>query len=117
MLSIITVPLAGAVQVHQTDLSTGEKSPWSGSPGSLVAPRLTPVTVLVIPMITDPLANESFGGGGNARRFTTTVPLTEPHPSTAIWYVAPATLVKLTPPAVLPKPEATGMRSDTESPV
>src|SRR3954471_2329966 len=44
-----TRPLVGAVQVHQTDFPPA-LPPWFGSPASLVAPLLLPVTVMPGPL-------------------------------------------------------------------
>ena len=41
-VSIVTVPPAGAAQVHHSDAPPASPA-WSGSPGSLPAPALVPV--------------------------------------------------------------------------
>ena len=58
-VSIVTVPLVGAVQVHHT-LLPPVLPPWFGSPASLVAPTFVPLTVIEGPMIVVALANASL---------------------------------------------------------
>src|ERR1039458_7832630 len=60
MVSMVTVPLAGAGQVHQTEAPLGLPA-WAGSPVSEVAPRLDAKTRLV-PMMAMAPAKSSLAG-------------------------------------------------------
>src|SRR5688572_17294515 len=57
---IVTAPLAGAVQVHQTDLPPSYDG--SHSPGSRVAPTLLPVVVKLVPTSAMRVAKLSLSG-------------------------------------------------------
>ena len=46
----VAEPVIGAIHFHQTD-APPTLSAWFGSPGSLVAPRFVPVTVVQLPLI------------------------------------------------------------------
>jgi hypothetical protein len=59
---IVTLPLDGAVHDHHTDLPP-ELPAWFGSPDSLVAQLLAPLTVDDEPLIDTLLAKLSFAGG------------------------------------------------------
>jgi hypothetical protein len=64
IVEMVTVPDEGAVQDHQTDAPPALPA-IGGSPGSLVAPTLESVTVLLDPEMTVALLNMSFCGPVN----------------------------------------------------
>ena len=61
-VSTVSVPLKGAVQRYQTDARGVLTPAWSGSPVSLVARMLLPLTVPLLPPSTVALAKASFSG-------------------------------------------------------
>jgi hypothetical protein len=69
---IVTLPLAGAVQVHHAECPPVIPA-MSGSPASRVAPALAPVVLVVEPVSLMRLANMLFAGGTTG---TTTVSAT-----------------------------------------
>jgi hypothetical protein len=60
-VEIVTLPEAGAVQDHHTE-APPELPAMGGSPGSLEAPTLEPVTAILVPVMTVALANMSLTG-------------------------------------------------------
>ena len=58
---IVTVPVVGEVYLHHTDLLANHLT-WSGSPGSLVAPTLAPVTDPEVPESMVALEKLSLNG-------------------------------------------------------
>ena len=64
MVSRMTVPLVGAVQVHQAERPPGLPA-WLGSPACFVAPRFVPKTVLLRPVKIAALAKLSLVGAAN----------------------------------------------------
>src|SRR6187401_2995012 len=62
MVSTVTEPVEGAVQVHQRDLPPTLPA-WFGSPDSFVARELLAVTVLVLPVRVKRLVKLSLDGG------------------------------------------------------
>src|SRR6266542_499919 len=62
IVSNCQVPAAGAAHRYQVDLPPGFEA-WSGSPASLVAPRLLPLTVPAFPVMTSALARLSLPAG------------------------------------------------------
>ena len=61
MVSMVMFPLAGAVQVHHTDLPPVLPA-WLGSPTSFVAFTFVPVRVAAVPLMLSRLAKLSFAG-------------------------------------------------------
>src|SRR5437762_11344089 len=66
---MVTLPAAGAVQDHQTDLPPALPA-WFGSPVSLVAPTLEPLSVAEEPLAAVALAKLSFTGAAVASSAT-----------------------------------------------
>ena len=66
---MVTGVLAGAVQRYHTECPP-ESPAWFGSPVSLVAPTLLPVTLPVLPLSDWPLAKASFTGCALPDRLT-----------------------------------------------
>jgi hypothetical protein len=67
MVSSLALVAAGATHFHQTDAPPLNplyplNTPWSGSPGSLVAPTFDPVTEALVPVIAIRLAKLSLAG-------------------------------------------------------
>ena len=60
-MSIVAVPLAGAVHANQTEAPPALPA-WFGSPGSFVAPTFEPVAEPLEPEIDCAFANMSFAG-------------------------------------------------------
>ena len=71
---IVTFPLVLAVQDHQT-LFPPASLQSVGSPVSLVAPMLVPVTVTLLPVMTVALAKLSFAGALVRSTVSVTLPL------------------------------------------
>src|ERR1043165_8485397 len=88
-----TGPDSGAVQVHQTDRPSGRPA-WSGSSGSLVAPKNVAVKSATTPWRERRLAKSSFDGGGDQTKLRTKPPPGWMLLSIAIWYVTSATTRK-----------------------
>ena len=59
-----SLPVAGALNEYQTDAPPGLAA-TAGSPASLVAPLLPPVTEPLVPVRPIAVANESLGSGVN----------------------------------------------------
>ena len=88
-MSIVAVPLAGAVQRYQIEAPPALPA-WFGSPGSFVAPTFEPVAVPLEPAIVWAFANMSLAGAAAdfaaapdaaisaIASATTTVPLRHP---------------------------------------
>src|SRR6266404_692437 len=66
---MVTLPAAGAVHDHQTDLPPTLPA-WFGSPVSLVAPTLEPLSVAEEPLAAVALAKLSFTGAAVASSAT-----------------------------------------------
>jgi hypothetical protein len=60
-VSIVVLPFAGAVHCHHTDAPPAFP-PWLGSPASLFAPALVPVTVALLPRMMVAAAKLLFTG-------------------------------------------------------
>src|SRR5437660_4887810 len=60
-VEMVTLPEEGAVQVHQTEAPPTLPA-MEGSPASLVAPTLDPVTVTVVPLMAVALAKLLLAG-------------------------------------------------------
>src|SRR6185503_2079215 len=87
----------GATQRYQIECPPALPA-WLGSPLSLVALALPPVTLPELPLSAWALAKASFAGAGGGAwlQFNVTLPAAPLNPSTAIWQVVPATGAKLT---------------------
>ena len=82
---MLNTPLEGAVQEYQTELPR-DIAAINGSPVSLVAEKLSPVTVAVgTEGMTVALANWSLEGAAATDRFNSRWPVSPSKPSTTKW--------------------------------
>jgi hypothetical protein len=119
-VSTVSVPFDVAVQRYQTECPPGLPA-WPGSPASLPAPTVVPVTVPLAPVRTCADENASLAGGPVKTRLSCTAPTAPFHPSTAIRYVVPEVTAKLVALCFV-EPEtssfdATGVSDPTAEPV
>src|SRR2546423_4068382 len=80
-VSIVAVPLAGAVQRYQIECPPALPT-WLGSPASLVAPTLVPVRLPLEPLRSWAAAKLSLAGGAPSAPLSVTEPLAAAYPST-----------------------------------
>src|SRR4051794_9278171 len=85
----VAEPVVTGVHRYQTDAPAVPAGP--GSPGSVVAPMLSPLAVVLLPPTSGSAAtNMSLAGTGRVRSARWNVPCAAFEPSTAMRYVVPA---------------------------
>src|SRR5262249_49797182 len=107
----VTSPLAGAVHEYQTDAPVVDPGS-NASPGSRVAAIVVPSTVTADPERITRSAKRSLARRVVLESSNWTSPDARPTPSTAIWYVVPATQSNIS----APLPEATLVSVSNELP-
>ena len=82
-VSMVTGSVVGAVQRYQIECPPALPA-WLGSPVSLVALALLPVTLPELPLSACALAKASFAGGGSGLTVNTNVSLAVNAPSLTV---------------------------------